>query len=322
MSRNTASAAADDNAREQDTAASRSSFSLPKRRPGITFLCHTDTNKDLVAAVNRLLLLRFQDGRGETRFFGRYDIPPGGELSHTIYEAIANTSTAVIFCSHAFFKKKLPQAELDMFLERWDNAHAITIVPILVDMTDEAITRVKPRLTKFRYLHVKSTEPFVVQKVVDFVTGQRVGESVLHRTARDNYLRWLVSQTESIEVRGLRHSGGFGSTLLLELKRVYVGLKVDPTNLMERMAAREAFLQQVDQLALEANGDFTAEEMDEAVWKALANVPMAESFEAVNRIESITGKCFALLIIAQATQLNRALVILGDPGSGKTTIAR
>jgi hypothetical protein len=134
----------------------------------------------------------------------------------------------------------------------------------------------------------------------------------------DAYLAWLVAGNENLEIRGLQ--GPQGGTLTVPLERVYVALKVDPTNPLERAAARQALLAEVH-AAIEA-GDFSPEEVEQAIWCFVSNAPLADSFEARERLESLTRERLEVMNIGEVCRRERRIVILGDPGSGKTTITR
>jgi hypothetical protein len=132
------------------------------------------------------------------------------------------------------------------------------------------------------------------------------------------YLRWLIEGNEKLEIRGLQ--GPQGGTLTVPLERVYVALKVDPTNPLERAAARQALLAEVH-AAVEA-GDFSPEEVEQAIWCFVSNSPLADSFEARDRLEHLTRERLEVMNIGEVCRRERRIVILGDPGSGKTTITR
>jgi hypothetical protein len=134
----------------------------------------------------------------------------------------------------------------------------------------------------------------------------------------DAYLAWLIGGNENLEIRGLQSP--HGGTLTVPLERVYVALKVDPTNPMERAAARQALLAEVH-AAIEA-GDFTPEEVEQAIWCFISNSPLADSFEARERLELLTRERLETMNIGEVCRRERRIVILGDPGSGKTTITR
>jgi|SRR5579883_1328856 len=135
---------------------------------------------------------------------------------------------------------------------------------------------------------------------------------------RQSYLKWLIDVNDRLEVRGLQRPQG--GTLTVPLEKVYVALKVDATNYLERASARQVLLIEARE-TIEAEG-YSADQMEEVIWSLLANSPLPNFIEARESLESLAGEQLRVFNAGEICQQDRRIVILGDPGSGKTTITR
>ena len=135
---------------------------------------------------------------------------------------------------------------------------------------------------------------------------------------RRSYLQWLVSCHERLEFRGVRHVTG--GTVSVELKQVYLALQADLGNPLERAAARQLLLDEVE-TAIQ-NGEIPEENLEHIEWLFIAGSPITSSIESRNWLDGIDPKSKKLLNLGEAYFQDSQLVVLGDPGSGKTTLAR
>jgi len=135
--------------------------------------------------------------------------------------------------------------------------------------------------------------------------------------ATRSYLGWTARVNSRLTVTALASSRG---TMEIELERVYVGLKVDFSTQAEREAATLNRLR-------ELNGDLgppdlTAEQRLEQKWRLISDPPVAEHFGVPEWLKRYQARGEGVLTVGQLYLRDNASVILGDPGSGKTTIMR
>ena len=144
--------------------------------------------------------------------------------------------------------------------------------------------------------------------------GDAIPPPVLAAATR-SYLAWVEKVNSGLKVTGLKASD---RAMTIDLDRVYVGLKVDFSSQEEREAARANRLQalRADPAAEPSLDDdpddsfqLAPESTDADPWGALA----AQTISAPADEEFSIGELY---------RRGNASVILGDPGSGKTTIAR
>lgn len=135
--------------------------------------------------------------------------------------------------------------------------------------------------------------------------------------AREDYLRWVVETHEYLRVPGLRGGGG---SVRVPLDQVYVALRVDPTSQSERAAAHEMLLRDLEERL--GAGDFTPDQERELKWLWQAELPVADHFGTARRLAELRGADDRLLDVRQLCERSAHTVVLGDPGSGKTTILR
>lgn len=150
----------------------------------------------------------------------------------------------------------------------------------------------------------------------------RVGRSAVDAPVtgdiRRAYLRWLVDRHQRLELRGVHHTGG--GTVSVRLEQIYLALQADPSNPLERAAARQALFAEL-QSALD-NSEFAPDEVEHAAWFFVSGSPVMPSLESRDRFVALDRDQKELLNLAEAYYRESQLVVLGDPGSGKTTLAR
>jgi Caspase domain/NACHT domain len=149
-----------------------------------------------------------------------------------------------------------------------------------------------------------------------FEEAPGISQSDVH--LRKSYLQWLISCHERLEFRGVRYARG--GTVSVELKQVYLALQADLGNPLERAAARQLLLAEVE-TAIQ-NGEIPEANLEHVEWLFIAGSPITSSIESRNWLNEIDPKSKKLLNLGEAYFQESQLVILGDPGSGKTTLAR
>jgi Caspase domain len=175
-------------------------------------------------------------------------------------------------------------------------------------------------------------EPVVLKSggeimLVTYTANERKGSEISEEASgtsqgdvnlRKSYLQWLISCHEHLEFRGVRYASG--GTVSVELKQVYLALQADLGNPLERAAARQLLLAEVE-TAIQ-NGEVPETNLEHVEWLFIAGSPITSSIELSNWLNEIDPKSKKLLNLGEAYFKESQLVVLGDPGSGKTTLAR
>ncbi|WP_396449135.1 caspase family protein [Actinomadura sp.] len=151
----------------------------------------------------------------------------------------------------------------------------------------------------------------VVAEVDAELRARGMDDEAVLEAARADYLRWVVATHDHLQITGLHRAGG---TVEIPLERMYVALRVDPTSPTERAAAHEMLVRDLEQRVRLA--DLTPEEEERLWWKAHTELPVADHIATGARLNT------PLLNIGEVCRTRTPVVVLGDPGSGKTTMAR
>jgi predicted NACHT family NTPase len=135
-------------------------------------------------------------------------------------------------------------------------------------------------------------------------------------------LQYLIEQNGELELPGLPE----GKYHPVELETVYVALRGDLSNPYER-AQSQAFLEQrarqIENLL--ADEDLTPKQEFKIICSMMSLValaPIPVSIEERDRPHLFHKRNERTVTLGEAFQQDRRLVILGDPGSGKTTLCR
>lgn len=137
------------------------------------------------------------------------------------------------------------------------------------------------------------------------------------REAADSYLDWMIRSSRGVPVRGLDEAGG---ALEVPLEGVYVALRVDSSSPRERAAAMEN-LRRGYEAALRRS-DLSPEQLQQLRWQLEADSPVAEYLGTAEWLERHQVERSRILDVGGLYRQCDAAVVLGAPGSGKTTVAR
>jgi len=132
---------------------------------------------------------------------------------------------------------------------------------------------------------------------------------------RDLYLRYLIDTTQRLQLPGGHE---------VQLERIYVSLRASEMKAAEWEAEHVLHLDDVEALRQAARAASTADLYTESqvVSRVIARHPKALKLTARDWRTLFATHEKGLLSLAGVVQRHRHVVILGDPGSGKTTLGR
>lgn len=128
------------------------------------------------------------------------------------------------------------------------------------------------------------------------------------------YLSWLVEQNRWLQLQGIREAGTLRK---IELEHVYIALKAEPDSSYERRQAKVVHELDARELAGVEDLNQLGPEVLRFVDAQVIRRTYRPEFERKRR-EQVTQ----IQSVADAFRRHRWLVILGGPGSGKSTMAR
>lgn len=142
------------------------------------------------------------------------------------------------------------------------------------------------------------------------------------------YLNWIIEQHSQLELRGI--GGGDARLPTIPLEKVYVALKGRRTNAYELEQAQQLLYAEMAEMIEDLGGKFTATHLaqirDDAQKRAIIanpNTPSMIDRDLPNDLTSSNDNDKGTVeTLGDAFRKNRWMIILGDPGSGKTTLAR
>ncbi len=136
-----------------------------------------------------------------------------------------------------------------------------------------------------------------------------------------SYLEWLIIQHEKLELRGIREKHPNVS-----LEKVYVALKGDHTNKQERIQSYDLLESELDEIFSNLDINLSKNEIFETKERIRRQIlqqnPFMLSLLERDKSQVLFELQSKIITLGEAFQREKKLVILGDPGSGKTTLAR
>jgi len=135
-----------------------------------------------------------------------------------------------------------------------------------------------------------------------------------------DYLDWVQRAYSRLELRGIQVQG---KPPYMPLDQVYVALKAGPSNPIERTEGRRLLEIDAQERKLDSDwGVFPGEEQRyRRLWE-LTYQPYLPSLKERDRPSLFGERRAEILTLGEAFRRYRWLVILGDPGSGKTTLVK
>jgi len=142
-------------------------------------------------------------------------------------------------------------------------------------------------------------------------------ESLYENQSTKPYLEWLIKQHGTLRLHGMSERG----ISEVELEKVFVALKVDRTSSYEIEQSGTLLENEADFL----EGEYSHENLEgfdhrlRLKNRVLQNTPVARAW-AEETAEVVPTQ--DIITLAEVIRKERKIVMLGDPGSGKTTLAK
>lgn len=131
------------------------------------------------------------------------------------------------------------------------------------------------------------------------------------------YVDWLIAQHSYIKLPRKK-----SENFELKLESVYVGLRGETSPVIERIKEMQFTKKKLQEMFPETNlSEISSEEYQELMQQLMAKDPYSKSFYQRD-LHGLFEKENEIISLGEAFRRYRQLVILGDPGSGKTTLAQ
>ncbi|MEM8960294.1 MAG: TIR domain-containing protein, partial [Acidobacteriota bacterium] len=292
------------------------------------FLSHSNSDKPVVEGLARRL-----HERDIRPFLDKWHLVPGEPWQEALESALDQSSSCAVFLGSTLgpWQNEEMRAALN---ERARNPQ-FRVIPVLLPGATFSSIRDLPRfLDNLTWVDLRDG---IDERGVDvLVSGIRgvapdpdgsLSSTGVHSNVdvelRDRYLDWLIREHGTLELPGLAQ---LGRRPTVELETVYVALRGDLAGSHERLQSRELLEEQARNL--ENLSDLQQLEPDKKLRllaRLVARAPVPLSLEERDRpqlLPSTTDRREQIITLGEAFRRERRLVILGDPGSGKTTLVR
>ncbi len=131
------------------------------------------------------------------------------------------------------------------------------------------------------------------------------------------YLDYLIKDNQTLPIPILSRGDK------VPLERVYVSLRADEMNIAEREAERDLYLEDVFELQGVIGGDISDPySRFTELHQAIVRFPQMRMLIARNRLRLFAEREAGSLSLAEVVRQHQYAVLLGNPGSGKTTLGK
>lgn len=158
------------------------------------FICHASEDKETLVKP----LIDLFDKNGVSYWFDEKELTIGDILSNRIYTALSNAKFGLVIFSKAFLSKSWANKELELICRREQQENEIILLPIVNDISQNAVLSRYPFLRDRRFLKVSESTELISQLKgmlsgggsADF--GLRLDDFMYHQRDFNNVLFWTA----------------------------------------------------------------------------------------------------------------------------------
>lgn len=295
------------------------------------FISHASEDKDdFVRPLAQKLI-----EKGYRVWYDEFSLTVGDSFSSSIDKGLSESKFGIIVLSPNFISKSWTKRELAGLVQK-EIRFGKVILPIWHKVTYQQVFDFSLTLADKLAANTSQGLDNVVNQIVAALTKEGIKISTTRQQEYVNstketiseeligrYLNWLIEQYGELELPGLPQGERRPA---VNLDTVYVALRGDLSNPHERMQSQLILEQQARQIEnLLAVETLTPEQQFKIIYRTLSlltQAPLPLSIEERDRPQLFHKKYEKTITLGEAFQTERRLVILGDPGSGKTTLSR